>query len=560
GKVLFWDEQLSSTRLTACGSCHIPEHGGADPRAIAGSISATHPGLDGILGTPDDTTGSPGVPLSDAAGAYLWDDTFGIVEQITPRMPPSMINAAYAPLLFWDGRAEQTFVDPITGMPILGPRAALESQTISPPVGSAEMGHVGRDWNDVAARMQSATPLALAGDVPAALETWVNGRDYPQLFTEAFGTPDVTPSRIAMAIATYERTLFSNQAPIDSFFGGNPNALTPQELQGQQIFITSSCGVCHAGNRFTDDQFHYIGLRPANEDRGRFEITGNPADNGAFRTAGLRNVALRGPYFHNGRFSTLQEVVDFYDRGGDFNAPNKSPLIRPLGLSPQQKAALVAFLTRPLTDPRVEAGTPPFDRPTLYSESACMPTMVDSGRAGSGGFTPVPVALEAPRRGNDNMTVGVFSGLGGASAVLVLDTDIAPRGTIPAQPVLMHSVNLDGAIAGDGFASISLIIPDLPTWTGQTLMGRWYISDPGALGGLASSAAFTVTIFEDCGEPGCPGDVDDDRVVGFNDLNIILESWQHTVAPGADGDTDLNGTVNFGDLNTILTNWGSNCG
>ena len=559
GKALFWDEQLSSTRLTACGTCHIPEHGGVDPRAIAGSLRSLHPGPDGLMGTPDDINGSPGVPLSNATGAYEWDAFFGIAEQVTGRKAPTMINAAYSPLLFWDGRATTIFEDPTTGLPILGPGAALESQASGPPVSTAEMGHLGQDWTDVASRIEASVPLAIASEIPADLALWINDRSYASLFEEAFGTPDVTPARIAMAIAGYERTLFSNQAPIDDFFGGNPQALTPAEARGQAIFNASDCVDCHSGNLFTDNQFHYIGVRPVNEDLGRFDVTGNPVDMGAFKTPNLRNVELHGSFFHNGQFETLEEVVDFYNRGGDFNAPNKSPLIRPLGLNAGQRADLVAFLRRPLTDPRVPAGDPPFDRPTLFTESACIPMTIGNGVAGSGGFIPANVTLESPNRGNDNMTIGVFGGLGGATAILVVDTNALPPGGIPLGTVATLGTTLGGNGDGDGFGSVNFSIPDLPTWVGQTLIGRWYIEDPNATGGIACSPAFTFTIFEDCGEPGCPGDIDDNRGVDFADLNAILNNWQRTVSPGTDGDTDLNGIVNFADLNVVLSNWGSSC-
>src|SRR4029079_11777880 len=113
--------------------------------------------------------------------------------------------------------------------------------------------------------------------------------------------------------------------------------------------------------RFTNDTFQYIGVRPQADDLGRFNVTNNPGDRGRMKVPSLRNVELRAPYFHNGEMATLEEVVDFYDRGGDFDAPNKNPAIAPIGLSSTQKAALVAFLRRPLTDPRITAGTAPFD-------------------------------------------------------------------------------------------------------------------------------------------------------------------------------------------------------
>ena len=96
------------------------------------------------------------------------------------------------------------------------------------------MAHSGRDWNQVAARIAESRPLALATNIPAALNTWMGGRGYGDLFTEAFGTPDVTPTRIAMAIATYERTLYTDQAPVDLANAGI-TPLTQQENNGRNL-------------------------------------------------------------------------------------------------------------------------------------------------------------------------------------------------------------------------------------------------------------------------------------------------------------------------------------
>src|SRR5262245_42640953 len=119
------------------------------------------------------------------------------------------------------------------------------------------MAHVGRTWGDVVQRVQQSTPLALSPNVPATIANFVNGRSYPQIFQEAFGSSLVTAPRIAMAIATYERTQFTNQAPIDQFLGGNPGALTPLEQQGFQLFGSpqAGCAACHAGALFSNQQF-----------------------------------------------------------------------------------------------------------------------------------------------------------------------------------------------------------------------------------------------------------------------------------------------------------------
>ncbi|MCB1066053.1 MAG: hypothetical protein KDN20_24435 [Verrucomicrobiae bacterium] len=498
GKALFWDEQLSSTRTISCGTCHQPLTGGADPRSQLGNPASTNPGPDGTLGTADDITGSPGVVLSNADGTYSLNDFFGMAIQVTGRYAPPSINAGYADSLFWDGRAGDQFRDPITNAVVLDSNAALESQAAGPPNSNAEMGHLGRNWNDVSVRVRGSKPLALADGISSDLADWIANRNYPELFEEVFGSTEITPARIIMAIATYERTLVSNQAPIDAFINGDNNALTLQQQQGLQIFNGQGrCFVCHRGNRFTDDDFHYIGLRPQNEDLGRFNVTGANQDRGAMKTPTLRNVSLRNEFMHNGQFGTLAEVVDFYNRGGDFNANNKPRIIAPLGLNGGQRAALVAFLES-LTDPRVAAESAPFDRPSMYADSGRQATLDGASVVGSGDFTLQMVAIEPPLRGNPNFTLGVAGGLGGARAVLAI-----AEAPLPSNPQaidestlrLRYDLVLDGNGPGNGFASIPVAIPGDPAFAGKTFHARWYVTDPNAANGLATSEGATFTIF-----------------------------------------------------------------
>jgi len=498
GKALFWDEQLSSTGTSACASCHIPTAGGSDPRTVGGPAS-TNPGPDGDFGTPDDIFGSPGVPKSEADGSYILDEFFGLRPQVTGRKSPTMINAAYSPnVLFWDGRADGSFEDPITGVTLLATRAALENQAAGPPTSDVEMAHFGADWSAVVARIEAVTPLALASDLPGDLAAFINGRTYPQLFADAFGTPGVSAARICMAIATYERTLIAVDAPFDAFIAGQPGALTQQEAQGFQIFTgPGRCIVCHGGPLFTDNNFHYTGVRPPGEDLGRFLIDNDPGHRGSFKTPTLRNVELRAPFFHNGRFASLEEVVAFYNRGGDFDAPNKAPAVAPIGLNAQQRAALVAFLRRPLTDPRVQDGSPPFDGPTLYGQSTNQPTFYGVPTAGTGGFVPNIVAIEPPKLGNTNMTVAVEGGLGGAPALFAVDLVADEQGTLfygarlhLARTGALHlyrAGTLDGVGPGNGYESVMLDVPNDPTLLGTSLFGQWVILDAGAPGRFSMS-------------------------------------------------------------------------
>jgi len=499
GKALFWDEQLSSTRTVACGTCHFAANGGSDSRAIVGSTRARNPGADGVFNTADDVFASPGVISNNADGTYSLSSVYGFHEQVTGRKSRSYIDAGFSPVLFWDGRASGTFSDPIGGAAVLQNGAALESQVLGPPVSSAEMANANRTWVDVASRVANSQPLALSPSVPAGLRNWISGRSYPELFQEAFGTSDVTPVRIAEAIATFERTLYSDQTPFDL----SVQQITPlgaAETRGQGIFNTRGCNVCHAGSLFSDNAFHNIGVRPQTEDTGRFQVTGNTNNIGEFRTPSLRNVGLRGPYFHNGRLAALEDVVAFYNRGGDFDAPNiNHNLIRPLGLSPQQQSDLVAFLRNALTDPRVLAATAPFDRPTLYSESNRVPTITGAGTQGAGGNTPQATAIEPALVGNPNFTVGVTNALGGASAVLVIDSNDPGAGpAIPATASFARiSLQMSGSGAGQGFGSVSMLVPANSALVGQTFFGRWYVRDSNAAGGVAAAPAFRFTVFGD---------------------------------------------------------------
>lgn len=450
-----------------------------------------------MLGNADDITGSPGVPLNNADGTYSLDDFFGMAQQVTGRYAPSVINAGFVPDLFWDGRATSAFRDPLTNGVVLAAGAALESQAAGPPQSDAEMAHQSRDWNSVASRVEGVKPLAVATNISTALQTWIASRNYPALFAEAFGDSAITPARIIMAIATYERTLVSNQAPFDALIGGSNNALSAAEQRGLAIFNgPGRCITCHGGNRLTDDNFHYIGVRPQSDDLGRFAVTGNNQNRGQFKTPTLRNVALRGEYFHNGRFATLADVVVFYNRGGDFNAPNKNPNVRPLGLNGGQQADLVAFLSAPLTDPRVAAETAPFDRPDMYADSSNLPVTAGSGVAGTGGFTPAIVAIEPPLAGSPSFTIGVHGALGGGSAILVVDSNSPPTGAgLPlASSVQMHfPVMLSGAGNGAGFGSVVIPVPD--DFSGAVLNARWYIEDVSAAGGVSESQTVQFAVF-----------------------------------------------------------------
>jgi cytochrome c peroxidase len=216
GKLLFFEEQLSSDSTMACGTCHVMGAAGADPR------KGRHPGPDGILNTLDDKLASHGVVRSDVAFDYQADPVFGFEPQVTLRAANAVPMAAFAPELFWDGAVGTEFVDPETGLVAIAAGGALESQAVRPPLSPLEMGHAGRDWPAVTAKLAAARPMALATDLPPDMaQVLASQPTYPDLFLSAFGTQEISARRIAFALATYERTLVPDRTPWDRFTAGS---------------------------------------------------------------------------------------------------------------------------------------------------------------------------------------------------------------------------------------------------------------------------------------------------------------------------------------------------
>ncbi len=494
GKILYWDEQLSATKTVACASCHILSSGGVDPRSSVSNPLSTNAGFDGIMNTADDITGSMGVPESGADGNYIYNPLHGYNSRVTGRRAPSSINAGYAPELFFDGRAGGQFYDPITNDLVLISGAALESQVLAPPTNPVEMGHNSRNWNDVVNSVKTSTPLALSPLVSEQMSQWINSQNYFQLFKKAFGTNEITAPKIAMAIAAYERSLYSNQAPIDFMIANqDPSFLTLQERVGFQLFQSQGCNTCHSSALFSNTEFQNIGVSPNAEDSGRFAVTGIEADRGKFKTTSLRNLQYRTSFMHNGRFSTLEEVVDFYDRGGDYANPNLDTRIQPLFLSVTQKESLVAFLGRPLTDPRVTNETGPFAHPSLYAGSSREPQITGVGVAGTSAKIPQVTAIEPPLLGNQNFTVAVENALSDANSFFVVD--LADPGTTALPAIGLNYATKQLSNTADGHASLSIALPSDTAMIGSTLYARWYVEDAVAPNGYAISPLIEFTLF-----------------------------------------------------------------
>ncbi len=379
GKILFWDEQLSSDNTVACGTCHKPAAGGSDTRL------AINPGFDQIFGSADDIVGSPGIRALDENGLQLNDPMFSHDPQVTGRATPSFLTSMFADSNFWDGRATDEFVDPLNpGNTIIEQGGALESQAVGPILSTVEMAQQGRDWSDVVSKLEQVSPLSLASNIPADMtDALQGGSNYSQLFNAAFGDAEITPARIAMAIATYERTLVPNETPWDLFIAGDNNAMTSDQITGWDLFNNQTpCANCHEPPLFSDDNFRNIGLRPANEDLGQFEVTGQNNDRGDFKTPSLRNVGLRSALMHVGWITDVSDAIDFYNAGTnntghvqftqDQSGIPDSNLdideIDVFGDDPVKRGQIIEFLVNGLTDPRVASESFPFDRPTLASE------------------------------------------------------------------------------------------------------------------------------------------------------------------------------------------------
>jgi cytochrome c peroxidase len=371
GKILFWDEQMSSDNTVACGTCHRAGSGGTDPRGA--SPASRHPGA--TADPQDDIHGAQGIKRCTIAGnvvTYKADAVFGLNVQVTSRRPPSYLDAMFAPDIFWDGRAKTTFIDPDTGQIAIGSGGGLESQSVGPPLADTEMACEGRKWTDIHAKLKTAVPLKLAHDLPADMKAALAAAPtYPDLFEAAYGTPEINTKRIAFAIATHERRLTSKETPWDRFNAGEVDAFTPAMRRGYELFLDKGkCTPCHAPPLFTDGVFHNLGFIASDFDKGRQVVSGQALDKGKVKTSTLRNVGLREPggllHFGHGPGATLDAVMAAYNQPPMFE--NTDISIQPLFLTPDEIADMLTFMRDGLTDPRVAAELPPFDRPKLGSE------------------------------------------------------------------------------------------------------------------------------------------------------------------------------------------------
>jgi cytochrome c peroxidase len=245
----------------------------------------------------------------------------GVGGKLGSRNSPTIVNSAYQTFLFWDGRA-----------------GSLEEQALGPMQNPIEM------------------------DMPLAdLEGRLNKIDgYREQFHKVFGT-GVSAENVGKALAAFQRTILSGNAPYDRYKAGEADALSEPAQRGLKLFAHKAhCAACHSGPNFSDGAFHNIGIGMNHKDAdiGREKISGLLGDRGGFRTPSLREVSRTAPYMHDGSLKTLEEVVDYYDRGGVKN-PQLDEEIYPLKLTTQDKRDLVAFLREGLTGSAYPFVSPP---------------------------------------------------------------------------------------------------------------------------------------------------------------------------------------------------------
>ena len=315
--------------------------------------------------------GSPGIASLDRNGHPVPDPVFGDRPQVTPRLALSNFGALWAEELFWDGRARSEFKDPLTGATVIARGGALENQALAALVNAGEMAKRERSWADVVATIARARPLALATNLPADVAAARAARPtYPELFAAAFGDPAVTPVRVALAIASYERTLVSDQTAWDRYEAGDGTALGGRALYGWRALQAYHCVACHTPPLFTNNRFFEIGVRRAELDLGRELVTHAPQDAGDMKVPTLRNAALRPRFMHTGEFANLGAAIGFYINAPALPERDGIPGfgLYTFNMSQIDVADIRDFIEHALVDPRVRDETFPFDRPTLRSE------------------------------------------------------------------------------------------------------------------------------------------------------------------------------------------------
>jgi cytochrome c peroxidase len=282
---------------------HPSDNTWSKDKEVLGKMLYFDPRLSGSNWISCATCHNPGLGWSDGLPRTIGDG-----QKELGRHSPTIINSGYFEVQMWDGR-----------------KKSLEDQAKGPIAASVEMN---QDYDELIRELK-----ALPG--------------YVSRFDKVFGKNALTIDNIAKAIATFERSVISKNAPYDKYWAGDKSAMSSSAVNGMNVFFgKAKCSICHNGPVFTDSGFHNIGVKPAGPlkvDLGRYNESKDDFDKGAFKTPGLRDITKSAPYMHNGTEASLQDVIEFYDRGGD-SKENVSPFITPLGLSKQEKKDLLEFM------------------------------------------------------------------------------------------------------------------------------------------------------------------------------------------------------------------------
>jgi len=302
GRRLYYDPGLSADGTVSCATCHAPDLSFRDGKALSN----------------------------------------GVAGQLGSRRAPTVVNAAYNTLQFWDGRAP-----------------SLEKQAEGP----------------------LTNPVEMANTLEGVVNYVQSDPKYRALFARAWGTKEITIDLVTRSIGSFERTVVIGNSPFDRFYyRGDKKALSPAAQRGLKLFLNQkkgNCSVCHViGKRyalFTDNKFHNVGVGADTsgnfEDVGRYVQTKSASDMGAFKTPTLRNIAKTAPYMHDGSLATLKDVVDHYVGGGTSN-PHLDKEIHALAfLTFNERADLKAFLES-LTGTLPPNVGPPEDLPAAKMQTA----------------------------------------------------------------------------------------------------------------------------------------------------------------------------------------------
>ncbi|MEH2355447.1 cytochrome-c peroxidase [Nostoc sp.] len=553
GKALFWDMQLGSDGIQSCASCHF--HAGVDTRSknqispgvlaslkdttfqVAGGANYQLTAADfpfhkladpndrtsTLISDTNDVASSQGVFYSvlkntvpgqavDSATSEPDPDGFQVnginLRRVAPRNTPTIINAIFNKLQFWDGRAKETFngvntkgaadlnakvykatkPKQLTAVSISLNNSSIASLVTGPLLSEFETSAEGRTLPQVGAKflrkkgqkIKSLRPLgkqfvdqqdSVLGSDSRSRQPGLKIASYDQLIRKAFkkewwksksiiqvdsnGTPTILAKNdddneseegqtlpanqfslrdwnfslfSGLAMQKYISTLVSDKTPFDQFQAGNINALTDQQKSGLTVFVNNTangggnCNTCHAIPEFTrasvrrtagvastdssdplinnatNGFFGNYGVRPASDDPGAGNTTTS-----LFKAPALRNIGLTAPYMHNGGMATLEQVVDFYNRGrGDDGGPG----VAPLNLTDAKKADLVAFLRNGLTDQRVLLEQAPFDHPQLFIPNGHPGNQNSVTSSGNTNGTPTATdqLVEIPAVGRNGVT------------------------------------------------------------------------------------------------------------------------------------------------------------